>query len=437
MEEPVPENSPSLADDFVRRGDMLLDAKRFKDAHAQFLSAIASDPEGAWAHCRMGVCCAMQGRNAEAIEYGSKAVSLMPDWADAHYQLAWIYNQIGEKYQAEKAARNAIACEPRFSEAFVLLAWTFLDRHRLEEALEAVGHAIALQPEDADAFNVRGIASLQLGKLDDAEQALMQSLRLQPENATAQANLGYVYLHRGNWSAAEGHFRDALRQDPYFEYARLGVNEILRNQNLAFRWITGYRLWLDRQPEGFSWIVVFLLLMVGYGFAFLFNVDTETGTRLLSIAPVLLTFAVTGILVEPVSQAFALLTSAGRMLATRWEAVGSVLLTLYLLVWCTAFITGMITQSDTLQGTALVTGYAYITFAQTWRHGWKWIRIAMFVVSLIVAAMLGVMGVLMTFEPSRETEAVMGLMGVGVFVIGLLSLLLPGIFYHIFYQPDP
>ncbi|WP_158261053.1 MULTISPECIES: tetratricopeptide repeat protein [Pirellulaceae] len=422
---------------FIQRAEMLMDAKRYEDARVQFLNAIASDPEEASAYCRLGVCCSLLGMNAEALEYGSKAVSLKPEWSDVHYQLAWIYNRIGEKYKAEQSARNALACEPDFAEALLLMGWTFLDRSRLEEALVTAEQVIALQPDNADAFNLQGLACLRLGKLDDGQQALEQALRFKPENPTSLANLGYVDLQRGDWATAEEHFRDALRLDPHYEFARLGVSEILRASNPAFRWISVYRYWLDRQPVGFSWIVVFLLLMIGYGIAFLFRVDLETGNRMLAFAPILLAFAVTGTFIEPISQAFALLTTAGRLLATRWEAVGGLLLTLYLLIWGTVLIAGIGLKLEYLQGIALVTGYAYLTFVQTWRSDLRWVRISMVVVSMLVVVMLGAMVVLSAFESTRETEAQIAVMGIGVFLIGLLSLLMPTLFYRIFYQPDP
>lgn len=436
MEQKVPESAESSAAAFIQRGDMLMDTKRYDDARVHYLNAIASDPQDAWAHCRLGVCCCMLGATAEAIEHGSKAVALMPDWADTHYQLAWIYNRIGEKYKAEQAACEALACEPSFAEAYVLLGWTFLDRNRQEEALDAVSRAIAIQPEDAESFNLQGIASLELGKLDDAQNSLTQALSLEAENPTSHANLGYVYLHRGEWQAAESHFRNALRLDPHFEYARLGVNEILRSRNPAFRWITRYRLWLDRQPEGFGWIVVFILLMIGYGFAFLFRVDTETGSWLLSMAPILLTFAVTGIFIEPISQTFACMSSAGRILATRWEAIGAVLLTLYLLFWSVTVIAGASLKTEFWQSAALIAGYAYLTFAQTWRSGPKWVRISMGVVSLMVVAMLVTIATVFIGEPTKEATEIAGVFGLTIFMLGLLSLLMPGYFYRLFYQPD-
>lgn len=437
MEEKVPENTVSTAELFIQRAEVLMDARRYADAHVQFLNAIASDPEDATAYCRLGVCCSLLGMNAEAIEYGNKAISLRPHWSDVHYQLAWTYNRIGEKHKAEQLARDAISCDPDYAEAFVLMGWTFLDRNRIEEALDAAEQAVSLQPDNAEAFNLQGISYLRLGKLDDGEHALKQALRLKPENPTSLANLGYVDLQRGDWRMAEVHFRDALRLDPHYEFARLGVSEILRAGNPAFRWITLYRYWLDRQPFGFSWIIIFVLLMIGYGIAFLCKVDLETGNILLSVAPILLAFAVTGTLIEPISQAIALLTPAGRILATRWEGVGSVLLTLYLLLWSATFIVGMILSSDYLQGAALVTGYAYLTFAQTWRSEFKWVRVAMVVVSLFVAAMLGTIVFLFIFESTKEAKKQIGVFELVVTIIGLLSLLMPGYFYRVIYQPDP
>lgn len=437
MEQKVPENAESSAAVFVQRAEMLMEAKRYEDARIQFLNAITSDPEDASAYCRLGVCCSLLGMNAEAIEFGTKAVSLKPDWADVHYQLAWTYNRIGEKYKAEQSAREALACEPDFAEALLLMGWTFLDRNRMEEALDAANGVIALRPENADAFNLQGLSYLRLGKLDEGQQALERALRLKPENPTSLANIGYVHLQRGEWKAAEEHFRDALRVDPHYEFARLGVSEILRASNPAFRWISLYRYWLDRQPFGFSWIVVFILLMAGYGIAFLLRVDQETGSRLLSLAPILLTFAVTGIFIEPITQAFALMTSAGRVLATRWEAIGSVLLTGYLAIWSVMLVAGFAINSEYLQDKALMAGFAYLTFAQTWRSEQKWVRISMIVMSLFIGTLLATMVVLSTFEPNKETDLQIGVLAFGVLIVGLLSLLMPGYFYRLFYQPDP
>lgn len=266
----VPRRSPPRHDQFefhLERAEMLFDAKRYKDARAEYMNAIANDPENAWAFSRLGVCCSVLGLSGEAIEHGTKAISLMPDWAEVHYQLAWIFNCLEKKREAELAARDALACDPQCSKAIVLMAWTFLDRNRLSEAQAAIEQAIALQPIDVEVLNVQGVAFLKLGKLDEAQDTLARALSLDPDNSTAHANLGFVYLHRGNWKKAEDHLRCALRLEPQFEYAHLGINEVLRGKHPAFRWITKYRLWLDRQPKGLVVAMFFIVLIIAHAVA--------------------------------------------------------------------------------------------------------------------------------------------------------------------------
>lgn len=73
--------------------------------------------------------------------------------------------------------------------------------------------AIRLQPDLFVAYHNRGYAHLQSGKFDDAIADLQAALRLQPRSAEAHNTIGLAYLESDHPAAAAGHFQQAIAID--------------------------------------------------------------------------------------------------------------------------------------------------------------------------------------------------------------------------------
>ena len=145
------------------------DAAPFLDrAVAAYRTAIRLKPDYAWAHSKLGVALAGQGKVDEAVAAYRTAIRLKPDDAIAHSNLG-----------------RALAAQGK-----------------LDEAVAAYRTAIRLQPDFAVAHANLGVALVGQGKLDEAVTEYRSAIRLKPDYAEAHCDLGHLLRGQGDYAGA-------------------------------------------------------------------------------------------------------------------------------------------------------------------------------------------------------------------------------------------
>ncbi len=111
----------ATSDDYVSKGDLLWQQKKFADAELQFKKAIALTPDSSQAHARLAGLYLIQNKTSEAIN----------------------------EYQ------NAIMEDPQNARLFIGIAIAYLHGQQYEMAQVMVARALELQPDMANAQKLR------------------------------------------------------------------------------------------------------------------------------------------------------------------------------------------------------------------------------------------------------------------------------------------
>ena len=187
----------------------------WRDSISLWTHTLACTPENFFAHHKLGVALAAQGKWNEAISHYERVLQLKPDAADVH-------NNFGIALAAQGKWNEAIAHYER---------------------------ALRLNPDDANTHNSLGVALAQEGKLDEAIGHLERALQLKPDNAEVHNNSGLMLVKQRKWAAAIAHYERALQLKPDYAEAQNNVGFALVAQGKLAEAMAHYERVLQLKPD--------------------------------------------------------------------------------------------------------------------------------------------------------------------------------------------
>ena len=240
----------------TQRGLHLYGQNRYAEAEREFRQSVSNDPDDAYTRAMLGLSLCQQERFDEAEREIAEALKIDPGFAFVHYARAIVLNDRNRYEEAEKAVREAISMEPEAADFYALLAQVRLNLRNWTGALEAAETGLQMDSEHVGCTNLRAIALVKLGRKEEAGVTIDAALAKDPENSVTHANQGWTLLHAGDHKKALEHFRESLRLDPENEWARQGIIEALKAQNIVYAAMLKYFLWMNRLSEKLQWVVI-------------------------------------------------------------------------------------------------------------------------------------------------------------------------------------
>ncbi len=130
-----------------------------------------------------------EGRSAEAVALGARAVGMHP--GDARIRTAYGRALADEGREREGLAQMsaAVRADPRFGPGWSALGRALHAHGDIDRAVQALRQAVALSPADAEALNNLGVALRAAGRTAEAEDAYKRSLVLDPSSVDVWGNL--------------------------------------------------------------------------------------------------------------------------------------------------------------------------------------------------------------------------------------------------------
>ena len=168
--------------DAMQQISALLQAGRYRDAHAELERVVAEHPEFAEAHRLLGGCKAALGDVAGAEAPLQRALALDPNWAPTLTTLGELLLSLGRVGEAEPLLQRAATRDPR---AALVFARHCNDRRRPQEALAAVAPFIAKGQVDAELVTQHVAALAMLGRVDEAVRGYEHFASAIPDNPLA------------------------------------------------------------------------------------------------------------------------------------------------------------------------------------------------------------------------------------------------------------
>jgi tetratricopeptide (TPR) repeat protein len=323
---------------------------------------------------------------------------LAPDGAEAHYALAcvWLWRKHLDK--AAAAVQEAIGLFPFDPRYHILLGQTEFRRARWQAAREAAEKALEIDPQNVDALNLRAGCLRKQGRGPSARDQLESALRVNPDDPWTHANLGWTHLEKGDRRKAMGYFRESLRLNPELDWAREGVVETLKANNLLYRGLLKYFFWMQRFGRRGQWTVIL-------GAWFLYFIvrriaDAVPASRpwLTPLMVAYVLFVVATWLAVPLANLALRLHPFGRLALSRQERVASNWIGGFLLGAAIALGVYLAGIGDGAAVVAIWAGAMVIPLAATFHAPAPWPRKPLVVYSIAVGAM-GVAWVLSSLLP--------------------------------------
>lgn len=241
----------------IRRGMILLEKSRFKEAAAVFQESLAEDPHNPqifYLLARCGYHAREEGDHA--LEYVDKALGIDPLESLYHQLRALILVEIRRAPEALAAIERALELDPESAQAYGAKGYILIHLQRWADAERAARRALEFDADDLFAGNILAAALRLQNKLDENQHLVSDMLARDPENAASHANAGWVLVSRGDYAKANTHFREALRLAPSFEPARIGMLETFKAKSPVYRLYIRYSLFMSRLPKNFQLIFI-------------------------------------------------------------------------------------------------------------------------------------------------------------------------------------
>jgi tetratricopeptide (TPR) repeat protein len=216
MAEEVPDQILTL----IKRGDALLQAKRYDEAIAQYKAAIAkADKPVFTAYLNLGTANYEKEDLQAATEAYRKAIEIRPNDYRGHYNLAETLYASGNYRESENEYRKVIA----LNQKGIISAQS---HHFLGLALYKQGRTVEALAEYRIAIE-----------------------QLNGKYAEAHYNLGTALLDRKDYSGAETEFRTTIEQDKSFAEAHFNLGVALEHQRRFREAADEFEIYLSLTPN--------------------------------------------------------------------------------------------------------------------------------------------------------------------------------------------
>ncbi|MFK8184442.1 MAG: tetratricopeptide repeat protein [Phormidesmis sp.] len=238
------------------RACLLAEQKRYQLAIEEALALLAASPNSDLAYNILSFSQVRQQQCPEAIRSAKQEIALAPNDSFHHYRLADALF-LSEQYEAaSKAITTAFQLNPQEPSYYALASAIYHDWGQLPSALDFAKQGLKIDPDHAGCLRVYIMGLADTEQWDVAEKAVARSLQLFPDLAFSHAAHGWLSVHQGKNAPAKESFKAALQLDPNSDWARRGMLEAIKSQNLFYRIILQYELWqrkFQRSKPGLFW----------------------------------------------------------------------------------------------------------------------------------------------------------------------------------------
>ncbi|MCX5784677.1 MAG: fused MFS/spermidine synthase [Elusimicrobia bacterium] len=209
----------------ARAANQLLISGDYNSAVKEALSALAINPDNAYAHYVRGAALEKQDKLEEAVIQLTEALRLAPDTYEPHNELG--LTLIKQAMLAKSLLRANGQARPSAGAIGIKAQNT---QEMYEKAIFHIKEAIRLNPKYVEAYNNMGCALMAQGEFEKAIIPLTEALRLNPGYVQAHINLGWSLKRLGNLDEAIIHLTKALTLNPNDPPVRKALDQILQQK---------------------------------------------------------------------------------------------------------------------------------------------------------------------------------------------------------------
>jgi tetratricopeptide (TPR) repeat protein len=188
--------------------------RRYDDAEAALLSALAIRTDSAETLYQLSIAYAESGHADQAIQVLVRARQIAPRQPDILLLLGRECIQEGFWDDAEEALKECIGLDADKVEPHLLLGEAYFRAKSYEKALAEYQVVRKLDSKNPQSYISLGRVYRYLDRYPEAEAALQQALTIDPGNVQAEYYTGLVAEDRENYILAQRWFERVLKADP-------------------------------------------------------------------------------------------------------------------------------------------------------------------------------------------------------------------------------
>ncbi|MDZ4659258.1 MAG: tetratricopeptide repeat protein [Bythopirellula sp.] len=170
---------------------------------------VATDPDNAMSHARLGVTQFRLDKAKEAFNEFTAARKLNPEMPHPYASLGQLFTQTEDMENARKSYERAYAEDGKDPNTVRSYAEWLLQQGQLDKAQEVSAELRKLTPDAPTAVLLDGVVALMKGQSDRAEEAFMKVLSLEPGNARANDLLALLLIESADKADQERALRYA------------------------------------------------------------------------------------------------------------------------------------------------------------------------------------------------------------------------------------
>lgn len=243
----------------IQRAEQLINTRRHDMAMKELQAAIALEPDNITALRLITVCYYDMGKYDLSLESALRLLSKLPDDADTYYLLALNYFQLDNKKSAFYNIAEAIRIDPKNAEYWGVQAALYAKQNDWLKVLDNAKMGLECDPEDSKCLNLRNLSLTKLGRTGELNDGIAESLSAHPDDAHTHATIGWAKLETRNHKEARIHFAEALRLEPHNNWAREGMIEALKANNIIYRWFLAYFFWISKRKNKTQWGIILVV----------------------------------------------------------------------------------------------------------------------------------------------------------------------------------
>lgn len=312
-----------MEQNLIDRAVFLMQHRKYREAETAIQQSLARYPMDVNALGLLAEVKIQLDEHDEALQIINDTIGIDPTDDRLYYQRARVHLNKSHFDAAETDLREAIRLDPMEASYYAIYAMVLLQRKKFKEALSYAEQALQVDPENVYALNARSTALLKLNRKEESFEGIQDAFRHDPENAYTHANYGWGLLEKGDAKKALEHFREALRIDPSLEMAHAGMIEALKSRYLVYRLFLKYAFFMSKLSEKFQWAFIIGLYLITKFLSSASQSNPELAPYLMPIVYILIAFAFSTWIMEPMSNLFLRFNKYGRFMLDRKEISAS------------------------------------------------------------------------------------------------------------------
>lgn len=253
------------ANEAHRRGLEFYKNKQYKEAIAQFETAIQTEAPGSVEYKESVLSI---GQSYFVLSQAPKAIPWLekvPASNEANYMLGYAYLQIKQPDKSEAAFARLFGVPPESAAGHLMAAQMLLKKDFDSEAAKEAATALRLNAKLPEAHFLLGEIAIFRGRPDEAIMELQKELELNPNLGKAWYRLGDAYTRKEQWDQAVPHLQRAVWLNPEYSgpYILLGKCYLKQNNIANAEGILRHAVSIDPHNQEANYLLGQTLMAAG------------------------------------------------------------------------------------------------------------------------------------------------------------------------------